>query len=220
ERNCIHGYFFMVRTPELGGLAESTVFFAGAGRVKPELPRRRAKVHVFLRKSGKTRERRAKVHVFPRQKREIVEIAKFTFTIAGLLPILAKNALKTCTFAGLFAGAGRVKPELPRRRAKVHVFSRQKRKIAEIAKFTCTFAGLLPILAKIALKTCTFAGLFAGADAQSRSCLEDEQKCMSFCGNPGKLEKDEQKCMSFPAKNEKSPKSQNLPAQLLVFCRF
>jgi hypothetical protein len=56
--------------------------------------------------------------------------------------------------------------------------------------------------------------------AQSRSYLEDEQKYMSFCGNPAKLEKDEQKCMSFPAKNGKSPKSQNLPAQLLVFCRF
>ncbi|SHE11503.1 Uncharacterised protein [Chlamydia abortus] len=110
---------------------KSTVFFAGAGRVKPELPRRRAKVHVFLRKSGKTRERRAKVHVFPRQKREIVEIAKFTFTIAGLLPILAKNALKTCTFAGLFAGTGRVKPELPRRRAKVHVFLRKSGKTRE-----------------------------------------------------------------------------------------
>ncbi|MGN7385170.1 hypothetical protein, partial [Paenibacillus sp. SAFN-117] len=33
ERNCIHGYFFMVRTPELGGLAESALIFVFNGLI-------------------------------------------------------------------------------------------------------------------------------------------------------------------------------------------
>jgi hypothetical protein len=44
------------------------------------------------------------------------------------------------------------------RRANLQVIRRQKRKISQIAKFTCTFAFDLLFLAIILSKTCIFAG--------------------------------------------------------------